>query len=385
MRTEQVIIVGGGIVGLSAALAMAQRGHAVDLVDAGDLQVPPSVADSRVYAINQASERLLTDLGVWPRIPATALSPYRKMLVWDGINGQELGFDSRLALSSQLGHILEEKVLKQALLAALSEQPRVQLHPQTRMTALVQPMDRILVRGEDFELSGSLLMVTDGAQSSTRELLEVPLTQWSYQQTALVCSVAVEKSHQQTAWQVFNPDGPLAFLPLANPQHCSIVWSTTADQAAALLAMSEPDFNQALQTAFVNRLGAVQVLGKRSCFPLNMRHAKHYVGNRWLLMGDAAHTIHPLAGLGLNLGLADLKQWLHLSQDYPQLTQPRLLASYQRARKAEVWQVIALMEALKRLFAQQAKPLVFLRGLGLNCFNRISPLRQFLIRQAAGG
>src|SRR3989338_9025364 len=200
MQTEEVIVVGGGVVGLTAALAMAQRGHQVTLVDAGSLQIDPESKDSRVYAINQASQRLLTQLGVWQLLPQTALSAYQRMVVWDGINGAELAFDTRLALSAQLGHIIEEKELKKALLMAIAQQPDLTLRPYSSVNGLVEPKDKIIVKGENFDLSGQLLIVTDGAQSSTRQLLQVPLTSWSYQQTALVTTVATEKSHQQTAW-----------------------------------------------------------------------------------------------------------------------------------------------------------------------------------------
>ena len=232
---------------------------------------------------------------------------------------------------------------------------------------------------------GRFLVIADGGESPTRKLLNIPVTTWPYHQHALIATVRTEKNHQQTAWQVFNPDGPLAFLPLVDPHYCSIVWSTRPDRALHLADMSEASFNQALTQAFAQKLGQASLASPRFHFPLMMRHSTRYAGNNWLLAGDAAHTIHPLAGLGLNMGLADIAACLNAldSSGKAEFTR-KALGAWQRERKYAVWQAITFIEGLKTLFANPLPPVVSLRGLGLGLCDRLTPLKRLFIEQAAG-
>lgn len=380
-----VIVVGGGVVGLTAALAMTQRGFSVALVDASILSVNLKVIDPRVYAINQASQTLLEQIGVWQQLDKTRISPYRHMHVWDASNGAKIDFDSRLVAAEGLGHIIEESVLKDALLACLGGQPELTLFQNKTITEIETSTEGVTVYAAKQCWTGRLLMVADGANSPCRELLKVELISRPYQQQAIVALVKTEKSHQQTAYQVFNSDGPLAFLPLPDEKQCSIVWSTTESRANQLMSLSDVEFNEELGRSFANKLGAVEVQGKRHQFPLIMRHAKQYSDSCWLLLGDAAHTIHPLAGLGLNVGLADVSSWLScLEQSGNDLLSQRALSAYQRQRKHAVWQVIAMMDGLKRLFTNSFPPIALARGLGLRLCNRIPPLKRFFVEQASG-
>ncbi len=381
-----ILVIGGGIVGLTAALAMAQQGYSVAVIDAGSLEADTSLPDLRVYAINQASQSLLEQLGAWANIDQQRISPYRQMHVWDSVNGAHIDFDSRSIGVAFLGHIIEESVLKQALLQQIAQQPLISLFPHHCVKKIEEAEAQVSISSEQQSWQGRLLMIADGANSPARQQLNVELTSWSYQQHALVAMVEIEKAHQQTAYQVFNPDGPLAFLPLANSHQCSIVWSTSPERAQELLALPEEKFNQALTEAFAARLGQVKVLSKRHQFPLQMRHAKQYVGERWLLLGDAAHTIHPLAGLGLNIGLADVNAWIccMAKNNSGQLATKKILGTYQRERKHAVWQVIALMEGFKRLFSHAFSPIAILRGWGLSLCNQFTPLKRLFIQHASG-
>jgi len=378
-----VLVVGGGVVGLAAAVGMMLRGFNTAVMDAGPLEVTSVNKNIRVYAINGASQALLTRLGVWEELAPDIISPYRGMHVWDATNHAEITFDARDAAKAQLGVILEEAPLRAALLERV-EALGGQLIPNTRVTACVEEAAGMCVTGEDgTSWQAKLLMVADGANSSTRELLGVSLTTWPYDHEALVATVQTEKSHQEIAYQVFTSDGPLAFLPLPDPHQCSIVWSQSPERTQALMALEPEAFEAVLTQAFEHKLGAVKLQSTRFSFPLHMRHVQQYSGSRWLLMGDAAHTIHPLAGLGLNVGLADLTSWLRLLDGQGAWSR-RLLAAYQRERKHEVWSVIALMQSMKTMFGASSAPIGVLRGLGMRALNHFSPLKRMLIEYASG-
>lgn len=384
-KSFDVLVIGGGVVGLSAAVAMAARGFKTAVIDSGPLTISSTNKNTRVYAINGASQALLTRLGVWALLDPNIISPYQSMHIWDATNHADITFDAREAAKAQLGVILEENPLRAALLER-AEALSVHLIPNTRVTACVEEATGMCMSDEDGrDWTAKLLMVADGANSNTRGLLGVSITTWPYDHEALVATVQTEKPHQATAYQVFTPDGPLAFLPLANPHQCSIVWSQSPERTQALMAFKSEDFNAALTQAFEHKLGAVALQSSRFSFPLHMRHVQQYSGSKWLLMGDAAHTIHPLAGLGLNVGLADLNSWLALlDRQNRGMWSPRVLAAYQRERKSEVWSVIALMQSIKVMFGASMAPVDVLRGLGMRALNRCSPLKRMLADYASG-
>lgn len=380
-----VLVIGAGVVGLSSALAMGEQGHRVALIDAGSLETESALPCPRVYAISPASEAFLAALKVWPLLDPQRLAPYRHMHVWDGVNGQPLDFDCRQIAANHLGTIVEESLIKQALLQQIARTDTISLFPNCSIESIVHEHQTVQLISQEQVWEGQLVMIADGAQSPTRNKLKVPLTSWSYHQNAIVATVETEKPHQQTAYQVFNPDGPLAFLPLPQPYQCSVVWSTTPSKAQALLAMNDDAFNQAITLAFAKHLGQTQVISPRHGFPLHMRHVKQYSGPSWMLLGDAAHTIHPLAGLGLNVGLADLKTWMNLMNTMKgDLQSARRLGAYQRERKHALWQVILLMEGLKRVFGPTPAPINFLRSVGLRACNEWEPIKRFLVEQACG-
>ncbi len=379
-----VIVAGGGIIGLCAAIAMRARGSSVAILEAGSLTVDASVPDARVYAINQASQRLLNELGIWQEMDQSRVSPYRHMHVWDAAGSAHIDFDARMIGTDKLGTIIEESVIKQAALQRAT-QLGVEFFPYCRINAVKSSDDGIDVQTERHTRRARLLIVAEGAASTTRQLLSISIASWPYHQNAIVATVRTEKPHQQTARQVFNPDGPLAFLPLVDPHQCAIVWSTTTSHVQHLMALSDDEFSDQISRAFASKLGECWVQGRRHHFPLTMRHAKQYSGLNWLLMGDAAHTIHPLAGLGLNMGLADLACWLkHLDNNKHHQWSRKILGAYQRERKHAVWQTIALMGGLKTLFANPLPPIIALRGLGISACNHFPPLKRLFIEHAAG-
>lgn len=379
-----IIIAGGGVVGLSAAIAMRQKGFSVAVVDAGPLVVDISIPDLRVYALNQASQRLLNNLSIWNKVDQSRVSPYSRMHVEDAANGAYIDFDARMIGQDRLGGIIEESSLKHAALEQ-AQQDEVVLFPNCPIREVQSTEQGIMLQAGTETLRANLLIASDGAHSAVRELLQVPITSWPYHQHAIITRVQTELSHQNTAWQLFTETGPLAFLPLTDMHQCSIVWSTSSAHANHLMHLSNQEFAQQITCAFNHKLGNCEVLAQQHQFPLVMRHAKQYCGQNWILMGDAAHTIHPLAGLGLNVGLADLACWIkQVKSNNKGIWTQKALGAYQRERKAEVWQIIALMGGLKTLFLNPLAPVIALRGLGINACNQFSPLKRLFIEYAAG-
>jgi 2-octaprenylphenol hydroxylase len=384
-QVYDVIIVGGGIIGLTAALAMSGKGYCVLVIEANTLSTDDSKKTSRAYAINAASQKLLTDVGVWRDINQSQIAPYQKMHVWDAQTGAFIDFDSRLIAKPALGTIIEEDVLKRALLAKVTNTDTVTLLENARIAEIKEHAQSIEIICLSQSIHADLLMVADGAHSPTRDMLNVKLTSWPYHHHALVTTVQTEHPHQQTAYQVFTKEGALAFLPLQNPNHCSIVWSAPEQTTNKLIALNEAEFNQALMQAFAHKLGNTHLLSNRNQFPLYMRHVTKYSSGRWMILGDAAHTIHPLAGLGLNVGLADITTFQQLMQQTPgKLYSKKMLGAYQRARKASVWQTIMMMQAFKEFFSLTTTPAPFIRSLGLRLCNEVSVLKRMFIEHAQG-
>ncbi|MGL5040820.1 MAG: FAD-dependent 2-octaprenylphenol hydroxylase [Aeromonas sp.] len=390
MKSVDVVIVGGGMVGLGLAAALKDSALKV-LVLEGQLPDPQlgEVADNRVSALSLASQQILRHVGAWEGIEVRRLQPYDKMAVWEQDSFGHIDFDAASLRQAHLGHIVENRVIQLALLDVIGGASNIQLLTPARAKSLQSgPAGALLLLEDGQAISAKLVVAADGAHSWVRRQADIPLTSWDYGHHALVATVRCAEPHEAVARQIFTPDGPLAFLPLWQKNRCSIVWSLPAHRAEALCACDDEQFNRQLTAAFDARLGLCTVAGPRSAIALTARYARDFARERLVLVGDAAHTIHPLAGQGVNLGLLDAtalaEQLLHNHAAGKDIGLLANLRSYERWRKSEAARMLAAMEGLKRLFsgAHPLKKLV--RGVGLRAANLLTPFKQGLIRTAMG-
>lgn len=386
MKQVQAIVVGGGCIGLSAALGLANLGKKVLLIDAGKpAQVDSDEFGLRVSAISKASQALFEKLGIWQGIQAQRLAAYTNMDVRDKDSIGRIHFASNELDLSELGHIVENEVIRQALITQCEKNDNLEILFETPYSSIHQTDEQVLVTLASGEpVMAELLIACDGANSAIRSQFKMPITFWDYDHHAIVATVKSQVPHANTARQVFLPTGPLAFLPLPEQNTHSIVWSTSPEHAKQLLAMEEGEFNKALTTAFDSELGLCRVNSQRLSFPLKMRYARKWVENRVILMGDAAHTIHPLAGLGMNLGLKDVAKLLQLVADDQSsvFASGKLLRQYEMARKADAQTHIAMMQGLKELFEGSNPVKKLIRGIGLNVVDAAKPIKQLFAEKA---
>lgn len=391
MSDCEVLIVGAGITGATLALALADAGIAVTVLDREappPLPAPGQPLDVRVSAIHAAAAGLLERLGAWPRLPAACRAPFGRIEVWDAGSRGSIRFDSAQIGQPWLGWIAENRAVVAALHARLAQLPAARVLAPAVLEDWEVRADRAIVRlGDGRELTARLLVGADGGGSPLRLRAGIAVASQDFGQCALVGHVATERPHGDVARQRFLPGGPLAFLPLADGR-CSIVWSTTPLQAQRLAALPADEFMLELGLAFEHRLGRITAIGERAVIPLRGLEADRYVGPRLALIGDAAHVVHPMAGLGANLGIGDAAALARLviaarrgGRD-PGLLQT--LRPYERARRSQNLPVVEAIVGLHRLFTAGAAPLRALRGAGLLAVDRSGPLKRLLTEAACG-
>lgn len=396
-RKFDILIAGGGMVGLTIALLLAQRDARkqldITLVDAG--KKPSFSSDDdvslRVSAIATGTATLLADAGVWDSIAETRACPYRDMRVWDAtgsVDGPEaLRFEAAEFAVPQLGFIVENVLIQHALLEALGKTD-VSINYETRLKSVKKCGHRYAVEyGDGEEAMPELLIAADGASSFVRNSAGISVKTWKYSQSAFVTHLESEESHLDTAWQRFLPDGPVALLPLQDDR-VSTVWSTTPEKAEELLSASDDEVGALLTDATDSVLGTLTVAGPRGSFPLKSQHADRYVMEGLALVGDAAHAVHPLAGQGANLGMADAAALANEiaaaleAGDHP--GDLPVLRRYARARKAANKSMLYFIDGLNRLFSNEITPLARLRGIGMALFNKSGPIREYAVQVALG-
>jgi 2-octaprenylphenol hydroxylase len=391
-HTYDIVIVGSGIVGATAALVLAKNTSlhiAVLEAKTPTFNEQSHSHETRVSAIALSSQRIFENIHVWPSIASKRISPYQKMHVWDPLGKGEIFFTAETLQEKALGYIIEDHVMRESLLEQFTHYNNLDfLCPVTPSSLEKVGTDIVLTTTDQQIIQTKLLIAADGAESWVRKQLGVELTTRDYQHTAIIASVQTELPHQATARQSFLSTGPLALLPLEHQNQCSIVWSVMPDYAAELLALNDDAFNKALSSAFEYRLGHITVMIPRQSFSLKMRHAKHYVGEGYALIGDAAHTIHPLAGQGVNLGLLDaaaLTDVISVAwKKNRNFASHDTLRRYERWRKGDTLTMLRMVDALKYVFSSEKKALFYLRNAGLNMVDRLSFMKAVIANYALG-
>jgi len=387
-ETYDVLIVGGGMVGLTLANALRDSGLSIAVIEQ---TTPPAVSDEidvRVSAINRASVRVFQSVGIWHRVLQQRACAYQQMQVWDATGAGSIHFDSAELGLDSLGTIVENTIIQQALLQGIENAADVDWLCPHRIESVecFEESHRVTLENGKI-LSCHLLVGADGAKSLVRKAAGIAFKHSSYDQQGIVCTVATEQPHAETAWQCFLPTGPLAFLPLADGR-CSIVWSMDADRVEDILALDDASFCRKLEQAFGYQLGAVTSTSARAAFPLGHGHVDQYVQQGLALIGDAAHNIHPLAGQGANLGFLDAaclaEVILQAKKANRQWWALHSLRKYERARKGDNRLMETSMTGFKLLFGNENPWLSMLRNAGLGLTDQIPPLKYQLMKQAMG-
>lgn len=389
MQSYDLTIVGGGMVGLTLAASLANSALSIALIETNDRPILPAKPANRVSAISFASRNIFENLNVWQRLDSGRITPYDSMQVWDKDSFGKIEFSAQQVGHPELGYIIENDHLRLALLDRVQKQKNVCFYsPDSLNDVVFGEGEAWLTLHSGKTLTSKLVVGADGANSWLRKKSTIPLTSWDYQHHALVATVKTNLPHAHCARQIFTPDGPLAFLPLFEKNLCSIVWSVSPERAEQLKNLTAADFNKQLSRNFDNRLGLCELQSERFSFPLCMRYARDFAKHRIALIGDAAHTIHPLAGQGVNLGLLDavslgqcIEQNIAAEKD---IGLYQNLRYFERWRKTEAAQMVASMELLKQLFAGDNPLHKALRDVALVVTDQVSPLKKSFIKQAMG-
>lgn len=431
-REFDIVIVGGGIVGLVAAVALCDefrqrslRLPSIALIDAAE---PPtsvensragarigkdapaaslSVADydPRVYAITQQNCQRFEAWSFWADIAKHGTGDFTAMSVWDGEGTASIDFGSPGQASDKLGAVLERRVLLSALYKQLNSLAAVDLHYGVKLQNLsLRPVDdvtgrRLLPKAQleldnGSSISTDLIIGADGANSRVRDAASFKLRQWDYQQDAIVCTVQTERHHKHTAWQCFTRFGPLALLPLGEPSEsasgrfCSVVWSQQRDVSEAMMQLSDNEFIRGMEQAFEFKLGTIESVSQRYSFALRQQHATRYIDRNAILIGDAAHSLHPLAGQGINLGINDAVRLAAAIADSfanrQSVYHAASLRRFERERMTENLAMMSAVEGFKRMFLPGPSTIQLLRNKGMAAVDKQRWLKQWIARYAMG-
>ena len=386
----EVVVIGAGVVGSSLALSLAKEGVDVCLIDKGTPEIKEDISRGRTAALNLASQNILEKLGVKRGIQ-NYLTPFKNIYVWDSDGTSSLEFSSDEIGQPKLGDVVTNNAILSSIFLLLPNHKNLRFLSGDKLKTLDPQEESIKVRTEGGEnISCKLVVGADGGLSSVRELSSINIRTWSYDQKALIANLKAEKSHSNTAYQVFTKNGPIALLPMQkdDKESLSLVWSADIDYAERLLDLDIPSFLNELERKTESVLGKLSLDGEMSSYPLHQLHAKDYYAQRVVLIGDAAHSMHPLAGQGLNLGLGDVEELasriLRSRRHGEDVGNDKMLSDYSKARKSINLRMMGFMEVFKKGFGS-TNPWVRLgRNMAFGATQKAPELRKRFIKEAAG-
>jgi 2-octaprenyl-6-methoxyphenol hydroxylase len=389
MYDSDVIIVGGGLVGGTLALALAAHGVTSTVVDSADLDATTTAAfDGRASAIASASARMLRTIGVLERIEAEGC-PIRAIRVTDGAAAPHLDFDSADTDGEPLGIMFENRLLRGAIIAAMREQSGITLIAPAQIIATNRDAQAARVTLADGRvLAAPLLVAADGRRSKLREAAGIRIAAWRYPSSAVVTMIEHSRPHDNVAFEMFYPTGPFAVLPMQPGTRSAIVWTVDGDSGAAVAALPDRALAAEVEKRLGGLLGDVRIVAKAASWPLGYHRAETMTAERFALIGDAAHGIHPIAGQGLNMGLRDVAALAEVLADGVRLGldpgDAQLLARYRRWRALDNLMVGAVTDGLNRLFAVPGRPAAAIRRFGLGAVQRLPRLKKLFMAEARG-
>jgi 2-octaprenyl-6-methoxyphenol hydroxylase len=392
MTSADVVIGGGGIVGLSLGLALARGGLSVVVADpVAPVEAQAEAFDGRVSALSFATARMFRALGLWDDLGPKS-QPIHDILVTDAKLGDapspfSLHFD-HAELGTPLGYIAENRSIRQALFAGAQESERLTLVSPASLDSLAVHSASVTAKlSNGDEVKAPLAIAADGRESPLRTAMGIGVVRWAYPQTGIVATVHHEKPHKGVAYEHFLPSGPFAILPMTGDRS-SLVWTEREELAPAMMSLPQAEFDAEIGRRFGSHLGPTHAEGSRWCYPLRFHLARDYVKPRFALAGDAAHGIHPIAGQGLNLGLKDAAALADVVLDAARMGRDigglDVLARYERWRRFDSLAMAAATDGLNRLFSNDVTPLRFVRDVGMGVVDQIGPLRRFFMRHAGG-
>ena len=386
MNTD-IVIVGGGLVGASLAAALDASPYRVSLVESSaNGAVDSSAWDSRIYAISAASKAFLESIGAWRQVDAERVCPVARMQI-TGDRGATLEFSAYDSGLPALAWIVESGAMSRGIWACLERQANLTVYRPAVPSALdLAPAAATLGFEDGRKIQGRLVIGADGAQSFVRSAAHIAVDVKPYLQSGVVANFRCRKAHLGTAFQWFREDGILAWLPLPG-ERMSMVWSTSEAHVADLLALSEESLCERVAEAGGRALGDLELMTPAAAFPLALRRASHMIDDRVALVGDAAHTVHPLAGHGVNLGFGDAAKLADVLRSARAGADPGdrlLLRRFERARAEDIMLMLATTDGLAKLFGAQAGPVSWLRNSGMGLLDRLPPVKNMLVRHASG-
>lgn len=378
-----VIIVGGGLTGGTLAYALAQNGLEVSVVDQLDPKLP-IISDGRSFALSRSSFNIFSKLGLWPE----EATPITRIHTSDGVLPRWVDYHEGDVGGGPLGYVVDSALLKSTIMAKIRSSKNIKLHAPASVIRLERTASQALIETNQGEiLTAPLCIAADGKFSNLRAWAEIPVTEWAYNQLAIVCNFSHSVPHENHAFEHFLPSGPLAFVPRPGNES-GLVWSIEKEKADVLLGLSEDEFTEEVQALFGNTLGTFKLSSKRWSYPLSVSLPKQLVVQRLALVGDAAHTFHPVAGQGLNVGLKDvavlaelLREAFSLGLD---LGSSALLNRYQKRRKMDILSMALLMDGFVRIFSTQNRLIARARSIGFGVIKNCPPLKNLMIRHAMG-